>query len=75
MGEVCLARIISQPSGSFFAPLIYFHTCEVAYEPLRPPGQFQVQFPVRPKAAALWKRAAERRNIKANGARLELVST
>ena len=35
-----------------FASLIYFHTCEVAYKPLRPQGQFQVQFPGWPRAAA-----------------------
>ena len=45
--------------GCFFASRIYLHTCEVTYKPLRPQGQFQVQFPGWPTAAALraWSRA------------------
>lgn len=53
MGENAPVVDIEKWRGCFFAILIYFHTCEVAYKPLRPQGQFQVQFPGGPKAAVL----------------------
>lgn len=53
MGENAPVVDIEKWRGCFFAILIYFHTCEVAYKPLRPQGQFQVQFPGWPKAAVL----------------------
>lgn len=48
------------------------YTWEADYEPLRPQGQFQVQFPACSQAAGLrpW---AQTCNIKANGARHELL--